>query len=136
MMAMAAPASRPGRGFPRFLVWFGILAAPAAWAAQGLLGWFVEGAACSSAYVAISPPAARAVEWTIGLAASIVALAGLAVGISLWRRSRDPRLTALQVERVPDFMAATALLVSLVFLLAIGWASLPSALLRVCENVR
>jgi hypothetical protein len=138
---LIAHASRSRSDLPRYLVWFGIFAAPAAWAAQELLGWFVEGLACGASgallsRTVISQPVARAAEWTIALVAALVALGALAVGISLWRRSGDPRLTRLQVQGVADFEAATAVLVSTVFFLAIVWAGLPPALLRMCASVR
>jgi hypothetical protein len=110
-------------------LWLGLTAAPAAWIAQGLFGWFVGARICTSMSIA-------RVRLTSGMF-SVAMLAAAFWGLSLaWHNWRE----ATAVPRPPsdriEFMAAGGGFVSACFLVAIGWATLSPLLLDVCGGMR
>lgn len=118
---------------------FGVLGAPAAWAAQGLLGWLFATAVCGPQPNQIGwfgESGLRALEIAIGLIALIVGVAALWNALQAWRRSADPSLAAVHGRATPDFLAAVALFVSAAFTLGILWALLPALMLSPCRVVR
>lgn len=126
----AAPGAR---------AWFGLLGAPLAWMAQLLLGWWLAQGHCANPLAAavLHPPAgSRAAQLLIGAAAFAVALLSFFAGLRGWRAARQPHPHRLQADGRPEFLAVCALLVSAVFMLAIAWAWLATAMLPVCEAVR
>jgi hypothetical protein len=128
-----APAAPPKR------IWFAILGAPVAWAAQGVLGVVVEGLTCTGGIggrAALSTEAARMLEVGISGVAFLVALGALLVGMAEWRRSPDPGVTSTLARDPRDFLAATALFVSFVFALAILMTAFPMIFLPLCEATR
>lgn len=114
-------------------LWFGILAGPAAWTMQGLLAWFFGQRICAS----MSIGGVRATLAAVSVGALAVAGAGAATG---WRNLRRANPGGQTVEVDPSdrvhFMALAGLLVSVVFIIGIFWAALPSVLLRQCGYVR
>ncbi|HTK29674.1 MAG TPA: hypothetical protein VL309_08995 [Vicinamibacterales bacterium] len=110
-------------------LWIGLLAAPIAWTAQGLLGWFFGARVCGS----MSIGSVRLIVGVIGLAALGVALGGLAVGLQNRRGAGAGRPPA--ADRV-EFMALGGLLVSAAFVVAISWAALNAVLVDVCGGMR
>ncbi len=122
--SLAPPAPR---------IWFAILGAPAAWAAQGLIGWFVAGRACAGS---LDSGGARTIEMIISALALIIALVGVGVGLGAWRHSGDATITAIRAEVRQDFLAAVALIVAVAFSLGIVWAALSAFLLPMCERMR
>ncbi|MFC4313702.1 hypothetical protein ACFPN2_31805 [Steroidobacter flavus] len=120
--------ARPARS-----IWFAILGAPLAWAAQGLIGWFVSARACAGD---LDSGGARVAELVISIVALIVALAGVGIGLRAWRHSADSSIAAIRAEVRQDFLAAVALIVSVSFSLGIVWAALSAFLLPMCERMR
>jgi hypothetical protein len=117
---------------PARRIWIGILGAPLAWAAQGLIGWFISARACAGEI----DGNVRTLEVVVSLLALIVALTGFWIGLLAWRRSGDRGLAAIRAEVRPDFLAAVAMIVSAAFSLGIVWAGLSAFLLPMCERMR
>jgi hypothetical protein len=136
---MAADTLTSRTSQPPGQLWFGILGGPFAWALQGLLGWFVAAGGCGHANPSLrwmTDAGVRASELTITVIALLIAVAALGVGLRAWRGSADRSLAAVHARVRPDFVAASALLVSAVFLLAIAWAGLAAFILPACESMR
>jgi|SRR5689334_2438097 len=136
---MATDALTARTSQPPSHLWFGIMGAPFAWAAQLLLGWFVNAGGCGFANPSVrwfSDGGVRGAEIAISLIALLIALSALGVAIRAWRASADRSLVAVHARARPDFVAASALLVSAVFILAIVWTGLPDFMLPACESVR
>lgn len=130
MDATPHPPPSPAR------VWIAMLAAPAAWAAQGLLGWLVASLGCVPGDAGwLSPPTAHALELGISAAALAVAGAALAIGWAAWRGGARAAAD-VQGRARPDFLAATAMLVSAVFVIAVALAAMPQFVLPMCETAR
>jgi hypothetical protein len=124
---------------PALSMWYAILGAPAAWAAQETTGWLLAEWVCRGTGAGGEQGHADLMRWTglgVSVAALAIALGALAIGVRAWRTSADRRLSAIHGRARPDFLAATALLVSFVFTLAIVLAGLPLIMLPVCEAVR
>jgi len=120
-------------------MWFGILGAPFAWAAQGLLGWFIASAGCGRAPAAarwLTDAGVRGTEIGISVVALLVAISALNVGLQAWRNSADRSIAAVDGRATADFLAAVALVVSVLFTLGILWAALSAFVLSPCESVR
>lgn len=126
--APSAAGSR-GRRAPGLLAQlFGLVAGPAAWIGQLLLGYGVSSYACYPAAAALeqSPPPGWAGErpglLVVNLAALLVALAGLAVARRVWRGSQPEAAGAhpddLREGRI-RFLAGCGMLASGAFALAI-----------------
>jgi hypothetical protein len=110
-------------------LWFGLVAAPAAWAVDGLLGWFFGAQICT----AMSIATVRIIVGVLGLAALAVAAAGLSVGVANWRvAAGEPRPAADRVE----FMSLGGVLVSTAFVIGIFWAALNPLFIGVCGGMR
>ncbi|MFI4928088.1 MAG: hypothetical protein ACHP7E_10430, partial [Burkholderiales bacterium] len=102
--------------------WFGIAGGPLAWALHIAGGWYVSGNAC----LLRSPqwgPLSRGDVWMLEAFVAIVciAIAAAALGVAVldWRASANRRITEIQADARPDFLAAVALIVSSSFLLAV-----------------
>jgi hypothetical protein len=120
-------------GTGRGSLWFALLAPPAAWSGQELLGWFFGERTCGS----MTPAAVRLTVLGITVAALAVSIAGAARGWRSWRHSSaatDPLATDAE-DRV-EFMALGGLLVSVVFTIGIAWSGLSSAFLGDCGRMR
>jgi hypothetical protein len=123
----AAPAVSERR------LWYGLLAAPAAWAVQGAAVWLTGLRACAGGRMPAMP--APGVRWSvgaIGLVAILVAASGVAAALGSWRR--ESGTTPEDGRR--RFMALAGLVASAVIALGVAWASLPAWLLDVCDGVR
>ncbi len=113
----------PGR------LWFGLLAAPAAWVVQGLCGWALGARICQNLPVG----RVRLIVGLASLGALAVAIAAVAVGLNTWRRARTE--TRAAEDRV-EFMSFGGVLVSTAFTVGIFWASLNAVFVRVCGESR
>ncbi len=110
-------------------LWFGLLAAPAAWAIDGLVGWFFGARICT----AMSIGAVRVTVGVLSLAALLVAAWGWIVGYDAWRRvASEPRPAGDRVE----FMALGGVLVSTAFVVGLFWAALNAVFIDVCGGMR
>jgi hypothetical protein len=119
---------RPSRS-----VWFAIFGGPAAWAVQGLLGWYIASRACLGG---LSVGAERALEILLSVGALALGIAALSIGWRAWRRSGEHDLSAIAATGREDFLAATAVLVSLAFCIGMVWGALPAFILPGCERMR
>jgi hypothetical protein len=117
-------------------LWYALLAPPAVWGLQGLLGWFVEEHACHGRSAAWLSQHALGAQLGIGVCALAAALLALVCAARAWRRSGENSLLAIRAGAPSDYLAALALLSSVAFLLAIVLALLPPLLLPACEVVR
>jgi hypothetical protein len=78
----------------------------------------------------------RGTEIGISAVALLVAVSALRVGLEAWRGSGDRSIAAVDGRATADFLAAVALLVSVLFTLGILWAALSVFVLSPCESVR
>lgn len=114
-------------------LWYALLAPPAAWAVQGLLGWFFGERTCG----AMTPASVRWTVLGISVLAFLVALAGISRGWSRWRaRTAAPDVMGSEARDRIEFMALGGFLVSTVFAIAIFWGGLSSAFLFDCGHMR
>ena len=114
-------------------LWTGVLLAPAAWIAQGALGWYFGYEACAG----LGAGGARVALEILSAIALVLALVGLSVAWSNWGRTTPERhpMRVKGWDRV-EFMSAGGVLVSGIFVIAIVWAGLSGILLHECGGVR
>jgi hypothetical protein len=114
-------------------LWTGVIAAPAAWIAQGALGWYFGYEACGG----WTPAGARIAVAVLSALALVAALAGWSVAWRTWGRVAAERrpFDVTGWDRV-EFMSAGGVLVSSIFIIAIVWAALSALLLRECGGMR
>jgi len=134
MAATQHPPTRPS-------IWYGIFAAPVAFAIQELLNWLISSGACPSgnpADIGGMPlfTGTRAILWAVGAAALVIAAVALLIGIGAWRRSQDPSFLSIRGRLRSDYLTAAAMLVSAVFLIAILWQTVGIFVLPECGLVR
>jgi hypothetical protein len=124
----ASPKPHAGTG-----LWYALLAPPAAWAAQELLGWFFGERTCGG----LTPVAVRWIVFGISAAALILALVGVSLGWTAWQTRNDisDPLASEHRDRI-SFMAFGGFLVSTIFAIAIVWAGLSAAFLSDCGRMR
>lgn len=115
---------------PPARLWFGLLAAPAAWTAQGLLGWFFGERICTS----MSVPSVRLVIGIVSLAAVAVAAWGLLTAWRNWQQAGDRR--SVEAWDRMAFMSMGGILVSGAFVLGTVWAGLTPLLIDACGGMR
>ncbi len=117
-------------------LWFGIVAAPIAWAIQGLFGWYFGGADCVNGSMA-GGSSLQVVSTIIGIAAALVAVAGIITGLRNWRQSGEAaRLETAEGHTATQYIAAASTLVSSIFLIAIIWAGIGGAIVNACGSAR
>jgi hypothetical protein len=110
-------------------LWIGLTAAPAAWIAQGLFGWFVGSRICTSMSIA----RVRLTSGVFSLAMLAAALWGLSLAWTNWRAvAAAPRPPCDRIE----FMASGGSFVSVCFVIAIIWGTLNPLMLNVCGGMR
>lgn len=118
----------------------GLLLGPAAWSANGLLGWFISARACAAGGAAgdvLGPGAARIAIGAVGLIALALALAGARIASRSWRGlSADRRLAAVEALDSREFLAVAGLLVSGACAAGIVLFALPALLVDVCVSAR
>lgn len=117
----------PGR------LWSGVLVAPAAWIAQGALGWYWGYTACTT----LTPSGARATLAVLTIAALVASVTGLAIAWTNWGRiTRERHVTEVNAWDRVEFMSAGGVLISGVFTLGIAWAGLTAVMLDRCGGMR
>ena len=118
---------------PPARLWAGVLLAPAAWIAQGSLGWYFGYEACAG----LGSGGARIALAILSIVALALALGGGWVAWTNWGRTGDERRVGdIKGRDRVEFMSAGGVLVSGVFTIAIAWAGLSPVLLRVCGGMR
>lgn len=126
---MAAVVRHPSRR----PLWFAIVAAPLAWAAQEWVVWYVASAPCEpfSRLHALDGRAGWIFAAAHVLTLAVAALA-LACGIRGWRR-----LHAFDGNAPVDvFLSTVAVVISAIGLAALIWGSLGTLMLHSCVVVR
>lgn len=133
----------PGRTTnSRWLLWFGLFGAPAAWSIQLLVNYPLAAHSCYPKGVPLNEPTFGGL-WTaliaVNLLMMLTTLAAGAAAIVIWRNARDrssgshdPVLES-GVERV-RYMAYAGMLVSGLFLLAVLMSALPLFIVPVCGH--
>lgn len=116
----------------RRLLWFGIVGAPLAWAAQEWLGWLLASERCRPRGQAMSLAAAGLVA--VHLLALLVAVAALLAAARGLRRARAARPDNLVM--VDRFLATAGTVISAAGIVALVWGSLGTWMLAACEVAR
>lgn len=111
--------------------WLVLAMPPAAWAAQGLLGWFIAASACAPE-PGLSMGAARLLVGMVSLAALAATVAASAIAARQWRTATG-RGVVLERER---FVAVSTILVSTSLTLGVILAGLPVLFIQDCGFVR
>lgn len=123
----------PARSVPVWRLWFPLVVAPAAWAAQGGLGWLLGARVCDP----LSTSAARGLIALVSVAMLLLVLVATLMAARTWRTvSPEASLTAAQAWDRTEFLAAGGLFVSSLFALGIVWAALGGLLLTRCGSMR
>lgn len=118
---------------PQGRLWAGVLLAPAAWIAQGSLGWYFGYQACDGLTVS----GTRAALTVLSLLTLAVALAGWWIAWTSWgATSRERHVLDVKAWDRVEYMAAGGVLVSSIFAVAIVWGSLSAAFLSRCGGMR
>jgi len=117
---------------PRRL-WAGVLLAPAAWIAQGSLGWYFGYQACAG----LTVPGARVSLTILSAVTLAVAATGGWMAWTCWGQTTAERhpLHITAWDRV-EYMAAGGVLVSGIFAIAIMWGGLIAAFINECGGMR
>jgi len=115
---------------PERRLWFPILVAPAAWIAQGGLGWFFGYRVCTS----MSIVTVRSVLGVISVLAVATTLAGLFTAWRSWQQSDGP--AGVDAWDRVAFMSLAGVVVSASFLLGSIWAGLTPVFLGSCGGMR
>jgi hypothetical protein len=122
-------------------IWFGVAAAPLAWAAQGLIGWWISAQVCADG----TPQWGT---WSAGQVRTLlVVLSGVALAIAVaavlasyrgWRARRQPgeSAEAFASDFRVGFMAMAGMLIGSVFAVAIVLAGIAVSTVSVCEYMR
>lgn len=118
---------------PSGRLWFGLLAAAVAWAAQGFLSVLIATEACRDSQLG----GGRGALIVLTLAALALAVAGGMVTHTNWRRlSEQTQFAYAEGRSREEFLALTGIFLSVIFIIGIIWGGLPLALLDVCEATR
>jgi hypothetical protein len=119
--------------------WFGIGGGPLAWGLHIAGGWYVSGNACllgSPQWGPLSRGDVWVLEAFVAIACIAIAAAAVVVAVLDWRASANRRISDIQADARPDFLAAVALIVSASFLLAVLYDALAQLMLPLCETIR
>ncbi len=122
-------------------IWYGILGAPIAFSILEVLGWLLDSGSCPAGspegYGGVpAVTGTRGVLIGVAVAALLVSLGSLLVGVGEWRRSHDAAFTSIKSYLRPDFLAAAAMLVSAIFALGIVLLAIPIFWLGNCQVMR
>ena len=114
--------------------WFALFGAPAAWAVQGIVAWWIERTACwtPAADAGAVPAGLRAAEVGVAVVAGVVAVAAL---LTAWSRLRGQGPPAAARSR-PAFLAIASVLVAVAFLIGILLTAYAVAMLDLCQALR
>jgi len=123
-------------------LWFGILAAPLAWSAEELVGYFIASRVCNmKSSVGSMSVALTTSPWFAGLSfvTYVVAFAGLWIAIANWRRTREEQrgsghhLLELGEGRT-RFMSMWGLLTSIAAVIGLVFITTQMVAAPLCES--
>ena len=121
-------------------LWPGVLLAPIAWTANGLLAWGISAQACLDGRPDWGPLPPAGVRGAIGLLA-VLALAAAGVGLAsaarAWRAAAGGRsVAAIDGGDTREYLAIAGLLVSVAFMFGIALNALPAVMVGLCVDWR
>jgi hypothetical protein len=119
-------------------LWFGLVAGPAAWALHEMLSYAVAGQACTDGVARLGPlgeGGVRALLVVIAVGAVAAALAGMMVSWRNLRALRSAPETSPSRGRM-HLMALAGVLVSVMALVGLLYAGLPTLLVDLCVRTR
>lgn len=118
-------------------LWFPVLAAPAAWALQGLTGWFVDSLACPQEPAEGTLLAVGTARWIVALASAgalAVVVIALLTSILNWRTLAAASDGTVHERR--EYVSVLAVAATTILAIALVWAGLPPLLTRGCGVAR
>lgn len=140
-MNMDLPASlRYTNQLPQRRLWFGTVAAAAAWALHGFTCFLISANACQNGAGRLGP--LRGSELRVLLGVITIVLLGIAVtgGMTSLRNFRAVRqqrsLTHAEALNREAFMSLTGVFLSIAFVVGIIWAGIPLILINLCIYAR
>jgi hypothetical protein len=112
-------------------LWFGILAGPAAWALQVLIGYGAEEIACSAGSQTSELLGIGIHPWIVATHILLIAVTLVAGVVSsyCWRGTKPEATTGDRAR----WMALTGLMVSVLFLIVLAAGFFPSLFLSTCD---
>lgn len=120
-------------------LWIGLLLAPATWVLGELIGYYIAARSCEPRAGGIpllgaSSPAV--VEIVIQIVAALVAVAGIGIAFTSWRRSRPTGGVAHAYRERSEFMAFAGMILGAVLLFGILLFVFPGFVVRACDQAR
>jgi hypothetical protein len=123
LISSTAAPSRGTVGKPA--IWFGLLAAPCAWLAGEMAGYFIASQLCSAKSSGMPALVTATSPWFVacGIVPFLLAIAGLIVACGNWRKTRHTWRDAGHPRRHPGegptrFLSLCGLLISIGFCIA------------------
>jgi hypothetical protein len=120
-------------------LWVGVLAAPAAWAAMEVIGYYLAARSCEPTLGGVpllGTAHPRATQVAIDVVAIAVSLVGLVIAIGSWRALQPPHGESTPEWGRAHFMAFVGVLASVLFLGGIVLFGIPPFLVNACSQVR
>ena len=115
------------------LMWTGLLAAPAAWAAQLVTGVWLQIARCHDRAVGAAPGLpVDVITVAVGAVAAALALVGLGAAIAAWRATRDAEEDDAPPAGRVHFMGVIGMTISPLFLAMIVMSSAGGTAIAEC----
>lgn len=136
---MATEKKREESGPSRRPAWRAVVAPPAAWLAQGAIGWFIAAHACAEDTRRISPATARVWIGAITVVALAISVGGLMASRHMWRApavvTESGPVPAAVTERV-RFVGMVGLVICITLTLGLALAGFPMILVSGCGEAR
>lgn len=134
------PPAAPHR-IPQGRLWFGTCAGAAAFVIQGFTCFQIAIQSCKDGHIGDwGPLNAAGVRWVAGSVSMFMLAVAIWAGFVSYRNwrivSEQRRLTNAEGKSREAFMSLIGVFVSVVFAIAIIWASLPMAVLDTCVTAR
>jgi len=140
-MIMDLPASlRYTNQLPQRRLWFGTLAAAAAWALHGFICFLISANACQNGLGRLGPLKGSELRVLLGVITIVllgVAVTGGMTSFRNWRAVCEQRsLTHTEALNREAFMALVGVFLSIAFVVGIIWAGIPLILINLCIYAR
>jgi hypothetical protein len=135
------PSERPDATVPVGLgrLWFGVLAAPAAWLLMEIVGYYLAARSCEPGTGGVPLTGVSNLRTThviLDVIALVVASIGLLTAVRSWRALPQPRGEATAARGRAHFMAFLGVLTSVLFLGGLVLFGVPAFLVNVCSQAR